>query len=473
MMMRWARPLLAVVAALATLALGVPGAHAAGALLYTQRPCAPVYAAPSRGATLITQLLGGTDVLDVGASASGWRHVRIWSATDGYVPPGWLDGAPPNPAREGVCTYPGVPETFAESRASLPGPFSLSATGTTSGPVQLYAKADPVSAKAGMIDAGKPVRVSAWAQGPSGQAWYQVSAGDQRGWAWAASFRLDAPDPATRQVNGAPIWAPMAGKGLWFTNYLPHHSDVDAMMRDAKHAGITHVYAEVATSKLGFYGKNSLDRLLPAAHAQGIKVITWVYPYLHNVSDDVRLTVEAATYRTPTGEHADGITADMEETVDSASVYTYGQLTRQILGPDTLMVATVFHSLARPSYPYVAVAVSWNVIAPMDYWHSHSGRVYGRAAVERFVTTSITTIRAALAAGGVTNQPAIEEIGQVWNMFTDDGTVGGASSPSYDEVLGDLDTARSLGCIGVSLYEWQTASQDQWSALVGYPWPVS
>src|SRR5207245_676261 len=125
-------------------------------------------------------------------------------------------------------------------------------------------------------------------------------------------------------------------------------------------------------SKYGFYARNSLDRLIPAAHAQGIKVLAWVYPSLDNVSDDVRLSTMVATYRTPTGERPDGLVCDLEENATSGNVYAYGQVLRGILGPDTLLVAAVFHPFTRAGYPYGAVAASWNVLAPMDYWHSRS-----------------------------------------------------------------------------------------------------
>ena len=58
------------------------------------------------------------------------------------------------------------------------------------------------------------------------------------------------------------------------------------------------------------------------------------------------------------------------------------------------MVAAVFHPRAEPDYPYDAIAASWNVLAPMDYWHSRASKLYGRADVTRFVAVSIITIQA-------------------------------------------------------------------------------
>ncbi len=440
-------------------------AHAASAtLLYTQPPCAPVYTAPSKQSLLITQLLGGTDVTATG-DANGWTHVRIWSGIDGYIPTSLLGAQQPEHPREGVCNYPGLPDAAAEDPPADTGPAPLDAKGATVVAAPLYAQPDTNSQQVATLAQSEAIAISQWAAGPGGQPWYQVSANGKSGWIWSAKVKLSIADPAKRQVNGQPIWQPIAGKGMWFTNYLPHHSDVDQMMRAAKLAGITHVYAEVAITPYGFYARDTLNRLIPAAHKQGIAVIAWVYPYLRDVSLDVRLTKLVADYVTPTGERADGVAADIEEVIDRASVYSYGQLTRALLGDNTLMVAAVFHPRAEPDYPYDAIAASWNVLAPMDYWHSRSGKLYGRADVARFVAVSIITIRAAMGM----NQLPIEELGQTYNMFTDDFT-GGDTAPGWDEMIADMDAAKDYGCIGASYFEWQTATQEQWQAISRYPW---
>ena len=76
------------------------------------------------------------------------------------------------------------------------------------------------------------------------------------------------------------------------------------------------------------------DRLLPVAHEAGIPVIAWIYTNLDNVTDDMRMTQENwANYRTPTGDHADGLLMDVEEVTDTASVYTYGQVDARAARP--------------------------------------------------------------------------------------------------------------------------------------------
>src|SRR6185312_8227379 len=107
MLRRLLRGSLTCVVLLASVLVFTPRTLAASPmLLYTQPPCAPVYAAPTKQSPLITQLLGGTDVTATGeGDASGWTHVRIWSGIDGYIPSTLLGVQQPEHPREGVCNY--------------------------------------------------------------------------------------------------------------------------------------------------------------------------------------------------------------------------------------------------------------------------------------------------------------------------------------------------------------------------------
>ncbi len=466
-----------VLALIATLALdgqstGALRAYATSqpGLAYTQAPCAPVSTAPNSKAPLITQLLGGTDVTLLGTS-SGWSHVRIWGGMDGYIPASALAATPPAHASEGDCSFPGVPDPTVAILPHDPGPFPLTESGATNGPATLYAWPSQSAAPIAGLAAGAPVSISQWTSDKDGRPWYHISASAGAGWIWSGNIRLAQPNPATHAVNGKPVWAPVAGKGMWFTNYFTRHADVTKLVASAKAAGLTHLYAEVAITRYGFYAPISLDRLLPAAHAQGIAVIAWVYPTLHNVTDDIRMSVQVAQYVTPTGDRPDGLATDIEEVTDSGSVYTYGQLLRALLGPDELMVNSAMHPFTHADYPYAAIAASWNVMAPMNYWHSSAHHGYTAADVSRFVAISVVTIRAAMLAAGVSSPIPVEELGQMYDMYSDDGA-GTAHNPSGIEITADLTAARALGCIGASYFEWQTATQAQWQALSSYSWPV-
>ena len=441
-------------------------------LLYTRDPCIPVYLYPNIHSTLITQLLGGTDVTSLEqtqANGATWQHVRIWSGIEGYIPADALVSQHPANASEGDCSYPGVPDPAVNILPASHGPFALSAQATVIAPATLF----PQPGDKGLPRAGLPlglaVTIIAWASDDGGRPWYQVNSSAGDGWVWSGTVRLTMPNPAKQTVQGHPIWQHVAGKGMWFTNYLSRHSDPVTLMSAAKRSGITHIYAEVAITRYGFYARNSLDRLIPAAHAAGISVISWVYPTLSDVAADVRMTKQVADYVTPSGDRADGIATDVEEVDDSASVYTYGQLTRALLGANALLVAAVYHPYAQAFYPYAAIAASWNVIAPMDYWHGRAHHSYSAADVEQFVGGSIMTIRAAMAALGTDAMLPIEELGQTYDMYSADFT-GAADAPTAAEITADMRAAHDLGCIGVSFFEWQTTTQDEWTAITNFHW---
>ncbi len=441
-------------------------------LAYTLAPCVAVHTAPDQSAPLITQLLGGADVTLLGTANPGWSHVRIWSHTEGYVTSVGLSATPPANDSAGDCTFPGVPDPQPGAVAAPKDPQPLQATAQTTAPTTLFAWPDTHAAPLAGLSTGVPLTISQWASDGAGKPWYHVSTPQGSGWLWSGDARLDEPDPATYSVHGKPVWAGAAGKGMWFTNYLTRHADLTKLMADAKAAGMTHIYAEVAISKWGFYGANSLDRLLPAAHAQGITVIAWVYPTLANISSDIEMTRQVVNYRTPSGDHADGLSTDVEENIDPTSVYSYGQVVRGLVGPGMLMEDAALHPFTHAEYPYAAIASTWNVISPMNYWHSRYHHLYTAQDVTKFVTSSVVTIRAAMQAGGVAHPIPIEELGQMYDMYSDD-SAGVGHNPSGAEITADIDAARSLGCIGVSYFEWQTATQSQWDAFSAYAWPQS
>jgi hypothetical protein len=440
----------------------------ADAVVYTQRPCAAAMSAPSASATILTQLLGGTQLRQVDTVQAGdgsrWVHAMLWGTLDAYIADSDVGPAPPARAEEGVCSYPGLPDAVADPLIPAIGPWPLAAQGQVSVPTELLAAPDVTSIPKAAASVGQEVVLTAWVTDAMTRLWYRATIEQVSGWLPVTCVRLALPDLATHLIQGSPAWQVVAGKGMWFQNYLPHHSDIEALVQAARQAGLSHLYAEVAISRLGFYGRNTLDRLLPVAHAAGIKVIGWVYPYLQDIATDVRLTQEVALYQTPSGDKVDGVASDMEEVTSESAIYSYGQVLRALLGPDEVMVANVLHPLTHASYPYGALAGTWNVVAPMDYWHGRHLHAYSAADVRRFVQTSLTTLQAVLG----TSTP-IEEVGQTYDMYTDDGA-GERDAPTAAELAADLAIVKQLHCIGASYFAWQTASPAEWQVLSATRW---
>src|SRR2546423_265495 len=111
-------------------------------------------------------------------------------------------------------------------------------------------------------------------------------------------------------------------------------------------AGLRHLYVRLGDSRAGFSAAPSLDRILPAAHAAGLDVIGWDFPYLADPGGDAERAGVEIAYATTAGDRLDGFAADIEtaaEGVDTTadSVSTYGLRLRQLAGDQFPLIATV------------------------------------------------------------------------------------------------------------------------------------
>jgi hypothetical protein len=240
---------------------------------------------------------------------------------------------------------------------------------------------------------------------------------------------------------------------MWL--YVPEQiegGNVDALVARAKGVGLTHVYVRTGSSRMGFYAQDYLNRLLPAAHANGIRVYAWDFPYLDNWQDDVNRAVAAMTYTTPDGHRVDGFSADIETRAQGVNVApdtarAYGAGLRRAVGPDYPLIATV----PRPSaqlitYPFGEVVESFDAIAPMIYW------------LNRDPMADATATMVALKAF---NKPLLP-IGQAY----DGGGEGGPPGvPSAAQIQGFMVASEQQGAAAVSFWSWQHADQEAWDAI--------
>ncbi|MDQ1396753.1 MAG: hypothetical protein QOG64_2012, partial [Acidimicrobiaceae bacterium] len=93
------------------------------------------------------------------------------------------------------------------------------------------------------------------------------------------------------------------GKGMWLRNFdYSEGGDAAAIVQRAKAAGVSHVYVRLGDSKSGFYAGHYLDRILPVAHASGVEIIGWDFPYLLDATGDATRAAGEIAYVTPTGD---------------------------------------------------------------------------------------------------------------------------------------------------------------------------
>lgn len=435
---------------LAVLPLAAPaGATSPARTLWTSPSGATVYAAPVLSAPILAQIPDNQPVRVVPAGPS-WGRTLLWNSVPAWIP---LTG--------GLLAHPVVyaPSRYVPSTLRSYGPhapMALSARGIIREPAYLRAVPAFSAARVRLLRAGTAVSLDAWATDAGGAAWYHTAGTAGPGWVWGDAVTFDR----RRRANAAALLAPLRGKGMWFTYALLANSPAGAIVAAARAAGLTHLYVEVGRSNGGFYGATGLVALLPAAHRAGIRVIAWVYPYLEDLPADVLMSMAAARYVAPSGDRPDGLLADVEENMAEGTVRAYGQVLRAMLGPDQLMAVATYPPQSGPgaTYPFATVALSWDAIVPMDYWHLRR-RAYNAGEAYQYVRDSVRMIRAQTNAG----EP-VEVLGQMFDPFE-----SGVNYPGATEITACAAAARDAGALGVSFFEWNHATAEEWAALAALP----
>ncbi len=266
------------------------------------------------------------------------------------------------------------------------------------------------------------------------------------------------PNPSNPPVGARPPTArgglPI-GKGMWI--WLEDRADGGdpvAIVARAKAYGLTHLYVRTGTLKGGFVGGPFLDRLLPVAHANNLRVYGWDFPYLDHPGDDVNRALAAIRYTTPDGHRIDGFSADIETAHEGTNndlefVTAYCTWLRQNVGDNYPLIATVPNPTDRrlkAGFPYAAIVPHFDAVAPMVYW------------MNRDPATDVAHAVSYLSQWGKPVFP----IGQAY----DGGPEGGPPGvPDRATIIRFLQYAQGAGASGVSFWSYQHASQEAWEAI--------
>lgn len=265
----------------------------------------------------------------------------------------------------------------------------------------------------------------------------------------AAVITAPVPQPA------APVkWLP-SGKGMWI--YLPAATEggnVAAIVAKAKATGLTHLWVRMGSAWDGFNVVPFVDKLLPAAHAAGLRIIGWDFPKLEPVDADVQRALTMIRHRAPTGDRIDAFSADIETRSEGTrltpeAARAYGAALRAAVGDAYPLIATVPRpSKERAGFPYGDVTASYDAIAPMVYW------------LNRQPDTDVAGALRDLASFG----KPIFPVGQAYDGSAEGGRKG---VPPPDELLRFMNSARANGATSVSFWSWQHANEPAWAAIGG------
>lgn len=254
---------------------------------------------------------------------------------------------------------------------------------------------------------------------------------------------------------------PIAGKGMWIWQFArTSGGDPRAVVRQAEGVGLRQLWVRVGDSRDGFYAASTLAALVPVAHAAGLSVVGWGFPYLYDPLGDAAWTEQALRWRGPGGARLDGFSADIEKSTEGVAlsqrrVGVYLGAVRRAAGSG-LLVATVYPptdgNWLGGGYPYATMARYVDAFAPMVYWGCVDPASAAGQALQR-----LGRLR------------PVHLIGQAYNMS---GEGGRDAFPSPEEMWRFLKAGRNDGAVGASFWDWQEMTPRAWGALAWFAWPV-
>ena len=273
------------------------------------------------------------------------------------------------------------------------------------------------------------------------------------------------PSPAPRAAS-APVAAGVgvsafAGLGSWIDvfDYDDGEHPLGPLVRSMAKRGVRTLYLETSrfTAAEDIQFPRSVGAALDEAKANGMRVIAWYPPGLKDVDREVRRSLAAIRFRSPSGNTFDGFGADIEYTEavpDHATrnkrAIEYSQKLRKAVGAAYPMSAIVIPpvTLERdpqrwPNFPWKELAKSYQLFMPMNYWTAYAA---DPATAKDLTKRNIEKTRQ------LTGKPV--------HII---GGLGADAGPS--QVAAYVTACRDAGSIGGGLYDFTTTRSDVWTEL--------
>ncbi len=270
----------------------------------------------------------------------------------------------------------------------------------------------------------------------------------------AASPKAERSPPAEASAPGLPI----AGKGMWIWLFdQVAGGDPRLIAIHARRLGLTHLYVRSSSSDSGLKWLRDIDRILPDAHAAGLRVIAWDFTTLDDPEADVRRLVAVLDHVAPGGHKVDGIAVDLETPAEGVTLtperaHRMSSRLRELRpGRFRVLVPPRPSEHTKRIYPYDIIK-HYDAVAPMVYWLNRE---------------PVSDVRGAIAYLKPFGKP-IAPIGQAYDGAAEGGTPG---PPSGRLLKAFADEAIRGGAIGLSFWSWQHATGDQFRAIGGIRFP--
>jgi hypothetical protein len=251
------------------------------------------------------------------------------------------------------------------------------------------------------------------------------------------------------------------GLGTWIDIYDASWDDPAAAVASMKAHGVRTLYLQTSNFNRHrpFVHADGVREFVDAAHAEGLSIVAWYLPGFRDVDLDVRRSMAAIRYRTPSGNAFDSFALDIE----SPTVRMPQARTRRLLSlsdrlrraaGDAYPLGAIIPSprgMQRnatywPHVPYRKLADRYDVFLPMTYF---TWRVSGPAGARSYTTGNIHIIREE------TGDPSVP-------IHVIGGIAGGANA---NETAGFVQAVRERGVMGASYYTFPLIRAGDWRSL--------
>jgi len=276
---------------------------------------------------------------------------------------------------------------------------------------------------------------------------------------------IAAAAPTAAEARSARPVGPYEGLASWLDIYdRKPWKQPEAVIRRLRSRGVRTLYLQTGNYQKfrDVMYRNRVSAFLEAAHAVDMNVVAWYVPSFKQVGTDLRRTMAAIQFETPSGHRFDSFAMDIEAdnvrdiSKRNARLMWLSTIVRQRVGADYPLGAIIPDPKTQrywPRFPYKSVARLYDVILPMSYF---TFRTKGYGKVYAYTKHSLRIIR--------------EKTGDRRVPIHIIGGLAGDASPA--EVKAFRRGVREKGAVGASLYDLPLMTPSDWSNMKGIDKPV-
>ncbi len=264
------------------------------------------------------------------------------------------------------------------------------------------------------------------------------------------------PKPADPPPSPA-VWDMRAyeGLGAWIDVYDYGHSNSmapDVVLEELIRRGVRTLYLQTGrwTSDADMAHAETAGVLIEKAHARNLKVVGWYLAGFADIDMDLRRSLAALNFRTPSGQRFDGFAPDIEERGATRGdrerfnrgVVEYSRRLRESVPAGTALGAIVpdaKNNERAPAhwsgFPWPEIARHYDVVAPMAYWSvtkrprtcrsvEMNAREYIREVVDKTQSLMGTT-KPMHPVGGIADCDTTREVRGYVDALHEKATMGG------------------------------------------------